>query len=87
MLRDLIRVGKLPVGAILTCSIKGVSLRAVVTFDGLVVEGGGPCEYGHLSPAASKPGATVSANGWYRWRLPDGRWLADLRDEYRRGEY
>jgi len=87
MLRVLIRVGLLPTGTMARCTVNRVTLRAVVTFNGLQVEGGGPCEYTHPSPAARKPSGAASANGWHVWRLPDGRRLDDLRQQYRRGEY
>jgi len=78
-LLDLIRVELLPLGMMPTCTLNGRTTRAIVVFDGLYVEGHGL--YEDPSPAA-RAATGVSLNGWKYWKLPDGRALADLRQQY-----
>jgi hypothetical protein len=83
-LADLIRVGLLPLGKQLTCTRNGTTGRAMV-FDGLYTAGRG-CYSAHPPALRAATGAN-SANGWTAWKLPDGRSLADLRQQYQHDEH
>jgi len=85
-LADLIRVGLLPLGTLLTCTRNGGRRGlAVVVPGGLCVEGHG--HYTDPSPAVRAATGAVSSNGWTDWKLPDGRPLDALRQQYEHGEH
>ncbi|MGH4017787.1 MAG: hypothetical protein ACRDT0_00795 [Pseudonocardiaceae bacterium] len=86
MVRDLVRVGLLPVGTMLTCTRNGHFLTAVAISGALVVDGHRQW-FEHPSPAVSIPSGAISSNGWLDWKLPDDHPLDDLRQRYWRGDY
>jgi len=55
-----------------------------VVFDGLYGEGHG--RYEHPTPAA-RAATGSSMSGWKCWKLPDGRTLANLRQQYLDSEH
>lgn len=81
-LKQLIAAGHLTPGAILRSRSGSWGDREAIVLDNgdLTLDGqvfNSPSAAGHHLRKAP-------TNGWYFWRLPDGRRLADLRDEYRR---
>ncbi len=84
-LAELIRTTPWLLGTVLTATYNGTTVRAVVVFDGLYVEGHGF----HPRPTPALDAATGGhANGWNYWTLPDGRTtLADLREQYRNDQH
>ncbi len=78
---QLVAAGILAPGTELLPRTDDDATRAVVTEKGLLEVNG------HLydSPSGAVRGFVGHAvNGWYFWRLPDGRRLKDLRDDYLR---